>query len=128
MRFLLDSHVLVWWQADDARLGPAARGVLADPESELVWSAASTWELGIKAATKRLTLPLPFALWVGSRVASLGGVHLPVSHDHAVAAAALPPHHRDPFDRMLVAQAVTEGLTLVSADPLLRQYGVDLLW
>lgn len=120
---LLDTHVFLWWRADDRRLKPAARKAIA--QAPLVYvSAASAWEAAIKAALGRLTLPAPFR----EGVSASGFDELPISIAHAEAAGALPPHHTDPFDRMLVAQARLEGLTLVTHDPAIQAYDVKVLW
>ena len=120
---LLDTHVVLWWRTNDARLNAAAREQIARSPLVLV-SAASAWEVAIKMSLGRLTLPEPFA----NGVSASGFQRLPVAFEHAEAAGALPDHHRDPFDRMLVAQAQLEGCTLVSHDKLLAPYGVPMLW
>ncbi len=123
MRLLLDSHVFLWWRTADARL-PASvvEEVLA---ADLVFlSAATAWELGLKVALGKLTLPEP----VEDGARDSGFVELPVSFRHTRAAAALPPLHRDPFDRMLVAQAQAEGLRIVTHDDAIRRYGVATLF
>ncbi|MEW6281240.1 MAG: type II toxin-antitoxin system VapC family toxin [Candidatus Eremiobacterota bacterium] len=127
MNLLLDTHIFLWWILDDPHLGPLSRGLLADGSNSLFWSAASSWEVGIKYALGRLPLPDRPSLFLAAQL-SLNRVHpLPVRDDHAFKAAALPPLHRDPFDRMLVAQAQTELLTLVSLDEQVRQYDVPVL-
>ena len=118
MRLLLDTHVFLWWCADDARLGPVERDAIRDPANDVYLSAVSVWEIVIKQALGRLRVPeLPSAV-----AARLGMQPLPITVEHAEATAALPPIHRDPFDRMLVAQARVESLTLVSSDPAVRSY------
>lgn len=122
MRLLLDSHVALWWLADADALGPASRTAVSDADV-VHFSAVTPWELGIKQALGKLDLP-------GNLVDSLqqtGFDPLDITAEHGVAAAALPPHHRDPFDRMLVAQARMESLTIVTADRSFRDYDVDLL-
>ena len=122
-RLLLDSHVFLWWLTADTRLGPAAHKVLEDGDSEIHVSAASIWELEIKRSLGKLG-------GVGSLiddVAREGFKPLPISLDHARTAAALPLLHRDPFDRMLVAQAKTEGLGLLTGDHQLPAYDVSVL-
>lgn len=122
-RLLLDTHVWLWWQSDDARLGPVARDTIASaPEVRL--SAASVWEIAIKSALGKLRLPR--GADIAREVERDGFVPLAIEIEHAAAVRTLPPHHRDPFDRMLVAQARTEGLTLVTADPELARYGLAL--
>lgn len=118
MRLLLDTHVFLWWLADARELGPKARRAIADPGNEVLLSAASIWEIGIKKALGKLRAPERL-----DRIAEESGfVGLPITLAHAEAAAALPPHHRDPFDRMLVAQAQIENVTIVTQDPQLSLY------
>jgi len=121
-RLLLDTHVFLWWRADDRRLRRAARHAIA--EAELVFvSAATGWEAGIKVALGRLRIPDT----VEAGVEESGFEKLPITFAHAEAAARLPPHHSDPFDRMLVAQAREEGLTLVTHDRRIEAYDIDVL-
>lgn len=120
MRLLADSHVLVWWAENPALLSPASRDALADPENEVYLSAASLWELGLKVAKGKLRLPPTFAAVLRAD----GFSDLPVLARHAERAVSLPPIHGDPFDRMLVAQALEEGLILVSRDAFVASYAV----
>lgn len=120
---ILDTHVFLWWRMNDARLNAQAREAIATDPIVFV-SAASAWEAAIKIALGRLTLPEPFSLGVDRS----GFRRLAIAFEHAEAAAALPRHHGDPFDRMLVAQAQLEGCTLVTHDDLLAPYGVATLW
>lgn len=119
MRLLLDSHVLIWWAENPAELSPAARAAIADPANEVFMSAASLWEIGLKAAKGKLRVPAEFA----SVLRADGISDLPVHARHAERALGLPPVNGDPFDRMLVAQALEEGLVLVSRDRLIPAYG-----
>jgi PIN domain nuclease of toxin-antitoxin system len=123
-RLLVDTHVLLWWLTDDSRLSPAARDALADPENEPLVSIASLWEVAIKRSLGKLTAPedLP------DRISTEGFSWLALSPDHAWAVRQLPMHHRDPFDRLLAAQALIERIPLVTADPRFQPYGVDLRW
>lgn len=121
---LLDSHALLWWQANDRRLGAHAREVLERPGVSLFFSAASIWELAIKQAQKKLILPETLL----SVLAEEDFAELSISSVHALRASALPLHHRDPFDRMLVAQAQSERLTLVTNDARIAAYDVPVLW
>lgn len=122
-RLLLDTHVFLWWRADDAKLKRAARAAIS--EASLVFvSAASAWEAAIKAALGRLELPEPLE----AGVEDSGFTKLAIGFSHAEAAAALPDHHSDPFDRMLVAQARVEKLVLVTHDPRIKPYDVQVLW
>lgn len=121
MRLLLDTHVLLWAVLDDPRLTRAQREAIGGGEVYL--SAASVWEIGIKRALGKLEVPgeiFDIAVDAGCRP-------LPISWTHAETAAALPPHHADPFDRMLVAQAQCEGLALASSDAKMAAYGVTLI-
>jgi PIN domain nuclease of toxin-antitoxin system len=120
---LLDTHVFLWWRTNHTRLNTAARESIATAPVVFV-SAASAWEAAIKIALGRLVLPEPFSRGVDHS----GFRRLAISFEHAEAAAALPRHHGDPFDRMLVAQAQLEGCTLVTHDQLLSAYGVPTLW
>ncbi len=120
MRLLADSHVLIWWADNPELLTPAASAAIADPANEVFMSAASLWELGLKVAKGKLTLPANFAAVLRAD----GFTDLPVHARHAERAFTLPPIHGDPFDRMLVAQAVEENLTLISCDRWVAFYGV----
>lgn len=122
MRLLLDTHAFLWLVAGDERLPASARSLVAGAEVVLL-SAASVWEAEIKRAAGRLTAP---PVTDAARRADVDV--LPVTADHAHAAAHLPLHHRDPFDRMLVAQAQLENLVLVSKDEAVRRYGVPTAW
>jgi PIN domain nuclease of toxin-antitoxin system len=122
MTLLLDTHVVLWAITGDATLGEDFLDRLRhDPDIFL--SPVSLWEITIKQTAGKLAGPADLA----ERVRDMGFRELPVTHTHAIAASRLPPHHRDPFDRMLVAQAATEGLTLVSRDTSIALYDVDIL-
>jgi PIN domain nuclease of toxin-antitoxin system len=123
LRLLLDTNVFLWWQADDRRLSEGARAAIASAEVVFV-SAATAWEAAIKAALGRLAYPDT----IEAGVEASGFEKLGITLAHAEQAGALPRHHSDPFDRMLVAQALAEGLTLVTNDRILRRYGVSILW
>ena len=124
MRLLLDTHAALWWIGGDPRLGHGARAELEDDAHEVLLSAAVVWEVAIKRSLGRLHAPVDLA---GTLLQSdVRG--LPVSVEHAEAVERLPLHHRDPFDRLLVAQATVEGAALVSGDAALRPYGVPLVW
>ncbi len=122
MKLLLDSHVFLWWKALDPRLSPAMVRVIAEAE-EVNVSAATAWELGLKVSLGKLRLPES----VEDGIAAAGFTELPVSFRHTREAVALPHHHHDPFDRMLVAQARCEGLTLMTRDDKIIQYEVAVL-
>ena len=127
MKLLLDTNAWLFLTSAPERLSPAARSAIADAETELFLSAASTWEMAIKAALGRLRLPEPVMTYQSARMARHRVKPLAVQHTHAARVADLPPHHRDPFDRLLVAQAELEGLKLVTSDRALEAYGVPLL-
>lgn len=128
MRHLLDAHTLIWAQDAPNKLGPTAMQVLQDPAHTLVLSVGTLWELAIKVSLGRLTLAIPFRQWMEMAVATLGLELLAITLDHAEQQAALPWHHRDPFDRLLVAQALVEKLPVVSQDAALDGYGITRLW
>jgi len=127
VRLLLDTHAFLWFVAGDERLGRRARRALEDDESEPLLSAASVWEMAIKAGLGRLTLPATVEEYVAMKLAE-GYAILPVEWPHAAAVERLPLHHRDPFDRLLAAQALVEKLPMVTADSVFRQYGVKTIW
>ncbi len=114
-------------QVAPARIGPAARELIVDTRNVVLLSAASSWEIAIKYALGRLPLPIAPAEYVVSRMARSGTTGLPVEHRHALQVAELPDHHRDPFDRLLVAQARVEDLALVTADRQLDVYDVRIV-
>jgi PIN domain nuclease of toxin-antitoxin system len=127
MRLLLDTHALLWWVADDARLSARADEVLADEAVEIHVSAASAWEIAIKARAGKLDAE-PLAHGLAAEIERQGFLPLSISLDHAERAGLLPPHHRDPFDRMLIAQAQAENLHLVSNERIFERYGVVRVW
>jgi PIN domain nuclease of toxin-antitoxin system len=120
---LLDAHALLWWLADDRGLAPAARRAIADPGSDVLISAATVWEIGIKRSLGKLEAPAD----VLGAIEAAGFDGLPVTLADGDAAAGLPHHHRDPFDRMLVAQAMRLGAVIVSRDRAFTPYGIDVL-
>ena len=121
MKFLLDTHLLLWAAEDSIRLPDAARTLMDDERNYLLFSATSLWEVTIKAGLGRRDFDIdPFALRRG--LLDGGYSELFITSAHAVAVAALPPLHKDPFDRLLVAQATVEGITLLTSDPLVAQY------
>ncbi|MCU0834847.1 MAG: type II toxin-antitoxin system VapC family toxin [Chromatiaceae bacterium] len=122
MRLLLDTHVALWALTDDPRLSEPARALIADPANDVLVSAASVWEIAIKHALGRGDMPIS-----GDQALDwfrqAGYQLLPIAPEHAAAVEHLPDHHRDPFDRMLVAQAMAEPLRLLTHDPLVLRYG-----
>ena len=124
MRLLLDTHVLLWWLADDRRLKAAERRAISDGGALVYVSAVTFWEIAIKRSLGRLDLDVEV---LEQELEAGGMLELPVKWRHAKTTATLPHHHEDPFDRMLVAQGQTEGLTLVSYDKAFKDYDVALL-
>ncbi|MDN5918829.1 MAG: type II toxin-antitoxin system VapC family toxin [Pseudonocardia sp.] len=127
MRLLLDTQVWLWMVQDPARLSAESRDRLVDPSSTLLLSAASSWEIAIKSATGKLDLPAPARDFVPSRMQRDAVDGLPVTHAHALQVATLPPLHRDPFDRLLVAQAQLERIPIMTADGQIPRYDVEVL-
>jgi PIN domain nuclease of toxin-antitoxin system len=124
MKFLLDAHVWLWMALEPERIGRRARALISDRANLLFLSIASAWEIAIKGSLGKLELPMDAATYVRSRLARSPATVLNISLDHVFALGSLPQHHRDPIDRMLVAQALVEGMTLVTADPRLLAYPV----
>lgn len=127
MRILLDTHVWLWTLVSPDRIRPTTRTTLEDTRADLYLSAASSWEIGIKYSLGKLPLPEPPAQFILPRLLRDRIESLPIDHRHAAAAAALPDHHRDPLDRMLIAQALAEGLTICTADGVFERYEVPIL-
>jgi PIN domain nuclease of toxin-antitoxin system len=127
MKLLLDTHAFLWFVTGDPRLSRRARRAIESEDAEPVLSAASVWEMAIKASLGRLVLPASVEEYVAEKVES-GFRILPVDWLHAAAVEKLPHVHRDPFDRLLAAQALAEGLPLVSSDPVFGEYGVKVMW
>jgi PIN domain nuclease of toxin-antitoxin system len=127
MRVLLDTHAFLWFIADDTRLPPRARSTIADA-GDVFLSLASCWEMAIKVSIGKLTLSTPVERFLPEHLALNSIQLLEIDLVHAAAVASLPFHHRDPFDRLLAAQAKREQLAVVSADPVFRKYGVKRVW
>jgi PIN domain nuclease of toxin-antitoxin system len=128
MKLLLDTHTLIWWDSDDARLGRRARTAIADRSNAVLVSVVSAWEIQIKHQLGRLDLARPLAEIIDRQRTENDMAVLPVTLSHVFALGDLPPHHGDPFDRLLLAQAQTEGAALVSTDAALAAYDVRTLW
>ena len=127
MRILLDTHILLWWDADPNRLSETAADLCRDRANTLVVSHVSVWEMQIKRQLGKLDVRLPLADLLDEQRAANGVELLPITLPHILALENLPPHHRDPFDRLLIAQSNAEGLPLLSADGVFDQYEVELL-
>jgi PIN domain nuclease of toxin-antitoxin system len=128
MRTLLDAHTLIWALDDPSRLGPRAVMELKNMSNQLVLSTGTLWELAIKVGLKKLSLSMPYRQWMAKAIADLGLIILPITVDHAEVLINLPRHHGDPFDRLLVAQAMVEGVPIISADPRLDAYAITRIW
>jgi PIN domain nuclease of toxin-antitoxin system len=128
VRMLLDTHAFLWFVLNDPRLSAHARSLMTDGESELLLSVASYWELAIKISLGKYALDQDFAVFMEKQVAENALSVLPITVQHAAVVAALPFHHRDPFDRLLVAQAMVERVPLLSADADLDAYPVTRIW
>ena len=128
MRAIVDTHVLLWFLLDHPRRSPQGASVLEDGDNELYVSAATAYEIGIKATSGRLVIPEPAASFVPSRLAANGLSPLAIELSHAVRASQLPRIHGDPWDRILVAQAQIEGIPIVTGDPAIGQYDVETIW
>ena len=128
MRLLLDTHTLLWWLAGDQALSDAAREAIADPDNEVFVSTASAWEIATKYQLGRLSGAALITADIAGAVASQGFTELPISIRDGQAAGGLPAIHKDPFDRMLIAQAVTAGMEIVSNEALFDAYAIPRLW
>jgi PIN domain nuclease of toxin-antitoxin system len=128
MPWLLDTHALLWFSWGDAQLSLAARALIEDETNQILVSVASIWEIAIKIGAGKLALTEPLDQFVNEHLDGNQIDLLPIERRHAIHVATLPLHHRDPFDRILVAQSQLDGMPLVSADPIFDVYGVTRLW
>lgn len=128
MRLLLDTHAFLWWVADAPELSAKARKAIAHLQNECLVSIASCWELAIKMSRGKLEISGSVERFIPEQLAANRFRELGIEVRHVARVARLPFHHRDPFDRLLAAQALEEGLTIVSADPVFRRYGVKRIW
>ncbi len=128
MKFLLDTHAFIWWDSDPLRLTHQVLNMCQDPENLLLLSVASVWEMQIKLQFGRLKLTLPLAELVAGQQQTNKIVILNVKLEHILALDKLPPHHKDPFDRLLIAQANIEEAVLVSKDQIFKEYPVQTVW
>ena len=124
MKLVLDTHAALWWLADDDRIGQSVERHLTDETNQVLLSAVVVWEIAIKRSLGKLDAPDDLV----ETLLGAGAHPLPVTLDHAATVETLPWHHRDPFDRLLVAQALTEGAAIVSRDAPLSEYGVVIVW
>jgi PIN domain nuclease of toxin-antitoxin system len=128
MRFLLDTHAFLWFIEGNARLSNTGKDYIEDQSHDLLLSIASLWQMAVKISLGKLDLPQPFAEFMQSHLALSSIGLLEISSRHTYAVADLPYHHRDPFDRLLAAQCLSEGLTLISSDAVFEKYGVERVW
>ena len=126
MKVLLDTHTFIWAITDERRLSPRAHSLIAS--SELWWSVVSLWEAIQKAQVGKLSLQLPAGPFLTGELSSNHVRLLPVSLSHVLRVEELPLHHRDPFDRLLIAQSIEEGWPIITADPWFARYPVDVIW
>jgi len=127
MKLLIDTHCWIWWTSEPGKLGDAALGIFRDPANSIFFSVASSWEIAIKCSLGRLQFAGPVEQFIPQRLARDGFDSLPVEHAHALRVATLPLHHKDPFDRLLIAQAQVEGLPIMTADPQFDAYEVEVI-
>jgi PIN domain nuclease of toxin-antitoxin system len=128
MRLLLDTHAFLWFVMGDGRLSSVARAAIEDDANEKFVSAGSAWEIAIKVSLGKLDLKTPYAALLPREIANNGFSYLTVEVSHTTLVASLPFHHRDPFDRLLIAQALAEGMSIVSADAAIEPCGVARVW
>jgi PIN domain nuclease of toxin-antitoxin system len=128
MRYLLDSMVWLWSIDSVGKINEACREILENGREEIYFSAATAWELSIKAGLGKLHLPGPPAQCIPAFIAKQGLRPLPVTHLHAVKVYDLPPHHQDPFDRLIIAQALEEEMVILTSDRAFKKYPVELVW
>lgn len=128
MRFLIDTHTLVWSVEDQAKLSASAMAAMQNPANDLLLSAATIWELAIKVGQGKISLSLPYRQWMETAITDLELEILPVTVEYAERQSVLPPHHKDPFDRLLIAQAQIEAIPIVSADTAFDSYGITRIW
>jgi PIN domain nuclease of toxin-antitoxin system len=128
MRFLLDTHAFLWWNEASPKLSLRAARLLSDPRNHLLFSVVSAWEIIVKAQLGKLKLPSAPAAYIVSRLEHYGIETLSLRLGHVLAAEQLPVHHRDPFDRMLIAQARVEQLPIITHDPEIGKYSVETVW
>jgi len=124
----IDSHALIWFVDQHQQLSSTSQAAMSDPSNELLLSAGSIWEIAIKIGLGKLVLTQPYLPWMSQALGDLGITILPITVEYAHAQASLPKHHSDPFDRLIVAQAIIEKVSVVSADARMDAYGITRLW
>lgn len=128
MKILLDTHTFIWWDSDLANLSPNALRLCQDQANTLLLSVASVWEMQIKLQLGKLTLKLPLAEIIETQQQANNIEMLPIHLKHVLALESLPAPHKDPFDRLIIAQATVEGMLLLSCDPIFGKYPVNVMW
>lgn len=128
MRILVDTNCWLWSLLSPEKLNRESEAILQDPDNEIYMSVASAWEIVIKYRIGKLEIPLEPSEYIPDRLAALGHFSLPITQTHVLAIGHLPDHHQDPFDRVLIAQAQVERMTLVTADKLLELYEIPIVW
>jgi len=128
MRLLIDTHALIWYVDQDHLLTPTARAAIDDPSNDILVSAATIWEIAIKVGIRKFALSQPYRTWMDQALTDLAASVLPITVEYSDAQASLPYHHGDPFDRLMIAQAMTDGLPIVSIDAAFDAYGVRRIW
>ena len=128
MHFLLDTHTFLWWITDDPHLSERARQVISDPGNDIFLSAASGWEMAIKTQLGKLQLPDHFEQFIAEQLFRNNITSLPVMMSHALHVQSLPLHHRDPFDRLLIAQGQLEKMPIITTDSVFADYDVEIVW
>ena len=128
MRLLLDTHTLFWSVDDPSRVSATAMAAMVGPANDRLLSAASILELSIKVGQGKIALSLPYRQWMDKAIADLKLTILPVTVEYADRQSTLPAHHRDPFDRLIIAQALVDGIPIVGVDAVFDQYGVIRIW
>lgn len=128
MKALLDTHTFLWWITDDPQLSPQARQIISDTDNTIYLSAASGWEMAIKAKLGKLTLPDNLPAFLFEQMSANAIFELPVKLNHALHVYNLPEHHRDPFDRLIISQAQLEKLPIITGDRFISRYNVEIVW
>lgn len=128
MKALLDTHTFLWWNANEPQLSETVRAIIADGNNEIFLSAASAWEIAIKAALGRLSIPAPPEQYVADRLTLHHMQGLPIQLSHALRVYSLPEIHRDPFDRLLIAQSQMEKMPILTTDKNISSYDVEVIW
>ena len=128
MKVVLDTHAFLWWIADDDRLSTSARSIIGNRENELFLSAATGWEIAIKARLGRIHLPGNVDSFIAKQLGLNDIYSLPIQMSHALNVYNLPNYHRDPFDRLIISQAQLEKMSILTTDPQIARYGVKVVW